>query len=180
MTWIFGLFLVTLCALTSCHTVMSKQGYDSTSGQCVTRRRQCDENHAVRFRERECRELGVEQGTANQRCHGLQGGASVGTPWLPEEDMGRSPLSEYICLSIYLSTNNKLWALLENKMRDIFIKKCFIRSLNFILSLWLYNKKCLAFANEHVLWSQEKWQMVHFSDESKFLLIGSDGKTYVH
>ena len=31
------------------------------------------------------------------------------------------------------------------------------------------NKKCrLAFANEHVLWSQEKWQTVHFSDESKF------------
>ena len=28
------------------------------------------------------------------------------------------------------------------------------------------NKKCrLAFANEHVLWSQEKWQTVHFSDE---------------
>ena len=43
------------------------------------------------------------------------------------------------------------------------------------------NKKCcLAFANEHVLWSQEKWQTVHFSDESKFLLIGSDGKTYIH
>ena len=42
------------------------------------------------------------------------------------------------------------------------------------------NKKCrLAFANEHVLWSQEKWQTVHFSDESKFLLIGSNGKTYV-
>ena len=37
----------------------------------------------------------------------------------------------------------------------------------------------LAFANEYVLWSQEKWQTVHFSDESKFLLIGSDGKTYV-
>ena len=43
------------------------------------------------------------------------------------------------------------------------------------------NKKCrLAFANEHVLWSQEKWQTVHFSDESKFLLIGSDGKMYIH
>ena len=42
------------------------------------------------------------------------------------------------------------------------------------------NKKCrFAFANEHVLWSQEKWQTVHFSDEFKFLLIGSNGKTYV-
>ena len=42
------------------------------------------------------------------------------------------------------------------------------------------NKKCrLTFANKHVLWSQEKWQTVHFSDESKFLLIGSDGQTYV-
>ena len=42
------------------------------------------------------------------------------------------------------------------------------------------NKKWrLAFANEHVLWSQKKWQTVHFRDESKFLLIGSDGKTYV-
>ena len=30
-----------------------------------------------------------------------------------------------------------------------------------------------------MLWSQEKWQTVHFNDESKFLLIGSDGKTYV-
>ena len=42
------------------------------------------------------------------------------------------------------------------------------------------NKNCrVAFANEHALWSQGKWQTVHFSDESKFLLIGSDGKTYV-
>ena len=32
------------------------------------------------------------------------------------------------------------------------------------------NKKCrLAFANEHVFWSQEKWQMVHFSDEFFFV-----------
>ena len=30
-----------------------------------------------------------------------------------------------------------------------------------------------------MLWSQEKWQTVHFMDESKFLLIGSDGKIYV-
>ena len=31
----------------------------------------------------------------------------------------------------------------------------------------------------NVLWSQEKWLIVHFSDESEFLLIGSDGKTYI-
>ena len=42
------------------------------------------------------------------------------------------------------------------------------------------NKKCrLAFATEHVLWSQQKWQAVHFSDETKFMLFGSDGNTYV-
>ena len=42
------------------------------------------------------------------------------------------------------------------------------------------DKKCrLAFANEHVLWSQEKWQTVHFSAESKFLLIDSDRRTYI-
>ena len=36
---------------------------------------------------------------ADQRCLGLQGGASVGTPWLLEEDMERrSPLSEYMFL----------------------------------------------------------------------------------
>ena len=39
------------------------------------------------------------------------------------------------------------------------------------------NKMCrLTFVKEHVLWSQEKWQTVHFSDEIKFLL---NGKTYV-
>ena len=32
MTWIFGSFLLTPCALTSRYVVMSKQRYDSTSG----------------------------------------------------------------------------------------------------------------------------------------------------
>ena len=66
-------------------------------------------------------------------AYGLQGGASVGTPWLSEEGMGEEEVpSLSICLSIYLSTNNKQWAPLENKMRDIFIKKCFIHSFKFI------------------------------------------------
>ena len=33
MTWIFGSFLVTPCALTSCNVVISKQGNGSASGQ---------------------------------------------------------------------------------------------------------------------------------------------------
>lgn len=37
----------------------------------------------------------------------------------------------------------------------------------------------LQFATRHVIWSQEKWQTVHFSDEFKFMLYGSDGKTYI-
>ena len=46
MPWIFSLFLVTSCALTSCHVVISKQ--DSTN-RCGTGRRPRDENHTVRF-----------------------------------------------------------------------------------------------------------------------------------
>ena len=56
MAWIFGSFLVTTWALTGCHAVMSKQGYDSAIraveyNRCVTGRRSRDENHAGRFRQ---------------------------------------------------------------------------------------------------------------------------------
>ena len=40
-------------------------------------------------------------------------------------------------------------------------------------------KARLAFAEEHVVWTEENWSKVHFSDESKFNLFGSDGKHYV-
>ncbi|KAI5615079.1 hypothetical protein C0J50_3304, partial [Silurus asotus] len=32
---------------------------------------------------------------------------------------------------------------------------------------------------KHVVWTEENWSKVHFSDESKFDLFGSDGKHYV-
>ena len=48
MTWVFGLFLVTSCALTSCHAVMSKQEDDITI-RALGYNRCRDENHAVRF-----------------------------------------------------------------------------------------------------------------------------------
>ena len=42
------------------------------------------------------------------------------------------------------------------------------------------NKKVrLDFATEHIVWTDEQWNMVHFSDESKFNLFGSDGKRIV-
>ena len=35
------------------------------------------------------------------------------------------------------------------------------------------------FATEHILWTEEQWNMVHFSDESKFNLFGSGGERFV-
>ena len=40
-------------------------------------------------------------------------------------------------------------------------------------------KVCLDFATEHILWTEKQWNMVHFSDESKFNWFGSDGKRFV-
>ena len=52
-----------------------------------------------------------------------------------------SPIWVYVSLSIS-QTNNKLGAPFENKMRDIFfIKKCFVRSLNFVNYVWEYTTK---------------------------------------
>ena len=37
----------------------------------------------------------------------------------------------------------------------------------------------LSFAAKHVLWTDDDWAKVYFSDESKFNLFGSDGKRFV-
>ena len=37
----------------------------------------------------------------------------------------------------------------------------------------------LDFATEHIPWTEEEWNMVHFSDESKFTFFKSDGKRFV-
>ena len=42
------------------------------------------------------------------------------------------------------------------------------------------NKKVrLDFATEHIVWTEEQWDMVHISDEYTFNLFGSDGKRFV-
>ena len=35
------------------------------------------------------------------------------------------------------------------------------------------------FLEEHVTWTDDYWSEVHFSDESKFNLAGSDGHQYI-
>ena len=37
----------------------------------------------------------------------------------------------------------------------------------------------LDFTTEYILWIEEQWNMIHFSDEFKFNLFGSDGKGFV-
>ena len=37
----------------------------------------------------------------------------------------------------------------------------------------------LKFAAEHVLWTEEQWDCVHFSDESKFNLFDCNGRRFV-
>ena len=84
MTWIFGSFLMTLCASVSCHILISKQEDDCTIrelgyNRCVTGRRTRDENHAVRFRQR----IAVERETHSRleaSLTSLQGGVQALAP----------------------------------------------------------------------------------------------------
>ena len=102
MTYFFGSFLVTQCALTSCHVMISKQGSTIRAvgyNRCVTGRRPRDENHAVRFRGR--RESQSSEGhAADQRCLGLQGVESVGTPGSRKKTWKKSSLWVYVSPSI--------------------------------------------------------------------------------
>ena len=73
--------------------------------------------------------IAVEWGTRSRSeasLMSLQGGASVGTQWLLEEDLGRrSPLSEYLSLHSSLTHHRNINPF-ENKVWEIhiFIKKC--------------------------------------------------------
>ena len=37
----------------------------------------------------------------------------------------------------------------------------------------------LKFATEHIIWTEEQWDYVPFSDESKFDLFGCDGRRFI-
>ena len=71
--------------------------------------------------------IAVERGTHSRpeaSLTSLQGGASVGTSWLREEDMGRrSPLSEYMSINLPHTTETSTLSRIKCE-RYIFIKKC--------------------------------------------------------
>ena len=123
MPWIFGLFLVTPCSLTSCHVVISKQGSTIRAVRynwCVSGKRSRDENHVVIFgqsAENRSRARDTQPIRSVSAGKGVQALAPSGS----RKKIWEEVLSLSICLSIYLSTINKLWALFENKMRDIFL-----------------------------------------------------------
>ena len=86
MTWIFGSFLVTPCALASCHILISKQEDDSASGHLVEQ--VCNRKETTWWEPRrqiwtECWESQSSEGhAANQRrlrraCKGVQALARV-------------------------------------------------------------------------------------------------------
>ena len=93
----------------------------------VTRRRSCDENHVVRFRQgavnrSRARDMQPTRGITDEFARG----ASVCTPWPLKEDMGRKgPFSEYMSLHPSLKHHRNINPF-ENKVgeRYIFIKKC--------------------------------------------------------
>ena len=81
-------------------------------------------------------------------CKGVQVLASLASRkkiWGQEEVPSLS-----ICLSIYFSNQQQTVGPFENKMRDIFIKTCFVPSLNFVLSLWLYNTRLNGFKHCYI------------------------------
>ena len=128
MPWIFGSFLVTPCALTSCHVVISKQGYDCSNrilgyNRCVTGRIPRDENHAVRFRQSGenrswARDAQLIRGVSDE----LASGCKCWHPWLLEEDTGRSPLSEYMSLHPSLTHHRNINPF-QNKVWEIYFYK---------------------------------------------------------
>ena len=37
----------------------------------------------------------------------------------------------------------------------------------------------MKFATEHVIWTEEQWDCVYFSDKSKFNMFGCDGRKFI-
>ena len=127
--WIFGSFLMTPGALLSCHIYLSKQEDDGTLGHSGRTGVEPEGDHVMRITRSDLdrvQRIAVERGTCSlseASLTSLQGGASVGTSWLLEENTGRgSPLSEYMSFNSYITHHRNINPF-ENKVWEIYIFK---------------------------------------------------------
>ena len=148
MTWIFGSFLVTPCALASCHVVISKQGDDIgvravRSNRCVTGRRP-RYKHVVRFRQSAENRESSEGHAADQRVmlSLTMRLARTCKRWLPPGtrkktwDKNKYSLWVYGSLHLYLKLTTNSGLLSRLKWEIYFDKeKCFVSSLSLIMFL---------------------------------------------
>ena len=136
MTWILGSFLVT-----SCHVVISKGGWKyvrvGRSSRCATGRGPRDRRTTRSDLDSQSNQSRVEPGICSRSDASLQ---ALAPPGSRKKIWGKkkSPLWVYVSPSIS-QIYNKLCAPFENKMREIYFYKevCFVRSLKFVLYLWL-------------------------------------------
>ena len=135
MTWFFGSFLVTPCALTSFHIVISKQASAIRAvsyNRCITRKRPCDENHAVGFRER--RESQLSEGhSADQRClwQACKGVEALAPPGSQKKIWEEEVLSLWVYFSPSISQLTTSCGLFSRIKWEIYFYKdvCFVCSL---------------------------------------------------
>ena len=135
MTWIFGSFLVTPSALTSCHAVISEQGDGSVSVQTSDMRTTRSDFDRVPRIESWAGTRSRPEALGRPWRYGLQRGASVGKRWHPlapgrRYGTRRSLLYEYMSfhLSFKLTTN---CGLLSRIKWDIFYKEVFRSFIEF-------------------------------------------------
>ena len=145
MTWIFGSFLVTPCALTSCQVVIRKQGMTACHGSQV--QQVCNRKETMWYPRGQilyrvqrigsrARDTQPIRGLGRLWRYGLHGGASVVTPWFPEEGMGKKkcPLRVYVSPSISQLTTNR-GPLSRIKWKIYFYKEVFRSFID-----WVYKK----------------------------------------
>ena len=125
MTWIFGSFQVTPCALISCHILICKQEDDGAPGHSgrVTGRWSHDENHAVSFRQRaenrsRAKDTQPIRGVSDELARGCKRWHRLA----PGRRYGKKSSYEYISLHPSLTHHRNINPF-ENKVWEIYLYK---------------------------------------------------------
>ena len=87
-----------------------------------------------------------------------------------------------IATAIYKSANANLGMKISRITISQTLKEINLNSRVASTKLYISKKNQMSrlkFATEHVIWTEELWDCVHFSDESKFNLVSCDGRSFV-